>query len=117
MEEHQSFIEKLQGAPEAVKKRWMIVSTAVIMVVVIYFWLAYFNGLVSSLAPAQAPLSVAPAATGPSSNSADAEGSGTTFWDAAKSSLGVLYEAAQSGLKNLGKILEAPREYIVKPPP
>ena len=43
-----SFLEELQSLEESTKTKVLIVSTIVLMLLVFYFWLAYFNGIVSS---------------------------------------------------------------------
>ena len=40
------FLEKLQAADEETKKRIIVVATAVIMTLIIFVWLSYFNNLV-----------------------------------------------------------------------
>ena len=44
---HKGFIEYLQTLPEPSKKRVLIITTAVIMALVIYFWLSYFNNIIA----------------------------------------------------------------------
>ncbi|OGZ53423.1 MAG: hypothetical protein A3B25_01865 [Candidatus Ryanbacteria bacterium RIFCSPLOWO2_01_FULL_48_26] len=39
------FLEKLRSSDEGAKTRWIIIFTSIIMVIVIYVWLAYFNTL------------------------------------------------------------------------
>ena len=41
------FLEELRSLEESTKKKVLYISAAVIMIVVIYFWLAYFNSLVT----------------------------------------------------------------------
>ena len=41
-----NFLHRLQGLDEGHKQKIMIVASVVIMIVVVYFWLAYFNSIV-----------------------------------------------------------------------
>ena len=102
-EEKKSFLKRLQSADEGTKTRWLIVLTVVIMVGVIYVWLAYFNNLVASFSQSQ-PVGQVQAAPG------------NTFWEAAKNNLANLYGIFTDKVRALGNILQAPREYIIKPP-
>ncbi len=134
-----NFLEKLQSASEPAKRRWLVVITAVLMVVVIYVWLAYFNNLIAAFSQQSAPPlasseqapptdSVGLPQTGssqensgqagqvlPEKNSAASPG-GASFWQTLKSSVANLYEVFAGKLRALGDILNAPREYIIKPP-
>lgn len=49
-EEHQkSFLAELQSLDAPTKRKVVIVSTVVVMVIVIYLWFGYFNGLVADV--------------------------------------------------------------------
>jgi hypothetical protein len=51
MDEHpKTFLEELQSLDESAKQKILIVATIIIMIVVIYFWVAYFNNIVSGSA-------------------------------------------------------------------
>jgi len=95
------FLEKLQNSDEGTKRRWMIASTVIIMAVVIYIWLAYFNNLIASFSQPQ-PV-------------ASADGAGFGFWSSLKSGAALLYSGSADKLRAFGEILKAPREYIVQP--
>jgi cytoskeletal protein RodZ len=102
-EEKVNFLKRLQSADESTKRRWLVVLTVIIMSGVIYVWLVYFNNLVASFSQSPPP--------------GQAEASPTiTFWDAAKNSLANLYGIFMGKLRALGDVLQAPREYIIKPP-
>ncbi|MBI4087692.1 MAG: hypothetical protein HY434_02575 [Candidatus Liptonbacteria bacterium] len=96
-----NFLEKLQSSDESTKRRWMFVSTLVVMVAVVYVWFAYFNNLVGNVntpEPREAP------------------GGGFTFWQSMQNGVAILYETVAGKVRALGEILKAPREYIVSPP-
>lgn len=48
-EEENNFLEELQALGEPTKRKILIVATAIIMVIVVYVWFGYFNGLVTNV--------------------------------------------------------------------
>ncbi|OGY99730.1 MAG: hypothetical protein A2945_01885 [Candidatus Liptonbacteria bacterium RIFCSPLOWO2_01_FULL_52_25] len=105
MDQPKSFLEKLQSSDEVTKQRWLVGSAAIIMTIVVFLWLAYFNSFVIG------PRSGVPVEPGPA-----AEGSSATFLGTMKNGASVLYDGFWGKLRALGDILEKPREYIIKPP-
>lgn len=105
MDQQKNFLERLQSSDEATKQRWLIGSAVVIMAVVVFLWLAYFNSFVIG------PRSGAPAEAGQK-----AEGGGVTFFGTMKNGASVIYNGFIGKLRTFGNILEQPREYIIKPP-
>lgn len=97
-----SILEKIQNLDEAAKRRLMFVVTPVIMAVVIFTWLAYFNNIVAN--------SMYAAAENPQ------DGSGFTFLQTMKNGAAVVYESFAGKLRGFGDVLSSPREYIVQPP-
>ena len=93
-------MQRLQSADERTKKRWVIILSAVAMVVIVFIWLKYFNTLVQP--------------GGWDTPSAETEES-FSFWQTMKAGLGVLYDKAAGGIQGLGNILQAPRDYLIKP--
>lgn len=94
-------LHELQALDEPAKKKVLIVATAIAMAIVIYFWLAYFNNFVAGIsqsADEQAPQIAVQSSSG-----------GISFWQNA-------YMGAMNALHGLANILQAPREYLVKPP-
>ena len=98
------FIEKLQSAPYERKRIWMILFTTVVMMVVIYVWLAYFNNLVASLSR---PV----AARTPEMESRDDFSFGQTM----KNGVAAVYSFLRDKLEGLIGILETPKEYLIEP--
>ncbi|MBU6500497.1 MAG: hypothetical protein KGJ89_01555 [Patescibacteria group bacterium] len=107
----EDFLGKIQSADESTKRRWIIICTIVIMVVILYVWLAYFNNLMASVSNQGeniADTSGSPAAARTSS--------GSTFLQSVKNSPAFIYNIFTNSISFLGGILQSPREYIVKPP-
>jgi hypothetical protein len=83
-----SFFEELQSLSESTKQRILVVSTIVIMIVVVYVWLGYFNGIVAQAQSQQ---------TQPTS-------SGNNFWQTVKDDMG-----------NMVNNFKQPGQYTVQP--
>jgi hypothetical protein len=89
-EDRKSFIEELRSLDVPTKRNVLIVSVAVSMIVIVYLWLIYFNGIVSNATP------VAAQSTGTVS-APTAEGTGVlglfavamaSFWQAIRNGAG-----------------------------
>lgn len=98
--EPKNFLEKLQLLDESSKTKIIYVSTACIMAVIIYVWLAYFNNLISGIARGE--------------TSAPKE-EDFSFWNSVSNGTAMLYNNFWNSAQGLGKILQTPREYIVQP--
>jgi len=92
----EQFIKKLQTADEPRKRRWLVLSTAIVMVIVIFVWLRYFNSLVQPDAAAISPSPV-------------------SFWGTMGHGVVAIYHAFTNSIRALGGMLVAPQTYIVKP--
>ena len=102
MEEKKSFLERLQSADDNRKRRWLVVSSGVAMVIVVYVWLAYFNFIIQGPgAPSvQPPEGAAPE---------------LTFFETVKRGSAILYENLAEKIGLLGSRIRAPKEYLVDP--
>lgn len=96
------FLQKLQDSDESTKRRWMFIITAIVMVIVIYLWLAYFNNLIVGFAQPQLQELQ--------------ESSEFTFWQTMKNGTAILYQGSIDKIRDFGEILQTPREYIISPP-
>lgn len=96
------FLKKLQTADETYKKRILVVVSTVVMIIVIYIWLIYFNNLVARETRETVPV----AAT---------QDENPGFWGTMQRGSAVLYHNIVGGIEWLGQAFRAPREYIVKP--
>jgi hypothetical protein len=104
--EEKDFLEKLQSLDEPTKLKVLVVATGITMAVVLYFWLAYFNGLVASVSRPTIADNNVPVPTEPVPTQNNAGPSGLAF----------VYGQFMSMLHGLGNILQAPRQYIIHPP-
>ncbi len=105
MDQPKNFLEKLQSSDEATKQRWLVGSAAVIMTIVVFLWLAYFNSFV-----------IGPQNAAPVSPGSGVGGDRITFWGTMKNGASVIYNGFLGKLRAFGDILKQPREYIIKPP-
>ena len=98
------FLEKLRSADEGTKTRWIIIITSIIMVIVVYIWLAYFNNLFTTAS--------VPAETEPNNQGKSATTNPRT---SLQQRAGALYYIFIDKIRALGTMLKTPREYIVTP--
>jgi hypothetical protein len=93
------FLEKIQNADESVKKRWLVILSAICMLVIILVWLKYFAFI-----------------TRPLGNlSQGGGGEEFSFWETMTTGVSVLGNKFLSALQSFGRILSAPRSYLIKP--
>jgi len=107
----EDILTKLQSLDEPAKAKVLIIATAIIMIVVIYFWLAYFNSIVAGVS---AP-SVADNAAGQGAASTSQEDVGP--WTIVMRAPEFLYGQFMNAAGGLASILRAPRQYVVQPQP
>ncbi len=108
MEENRAydFLKKLQSLDEPTKRKVLIVSTIVIMIVVIFVWIAYFNNIImpssggTATATSTQPVASAPAASGPG------------FWGKMKNDFSGFGEGVAEGFEGIGNAFHGGREYI-----
>jgi hypothetical protein len=96
-EKQKSFLEEVQAFDESVKRKILVVATVVIMIVVAYVWVGYFNGLVAGSSQQDQPPVVAAAQT-PSGNS------GYNLW-----------QSMTSGMADIVNTFRGPGQYTVTP--
>ncbi len=102
------FLEKLQSADEGTKMIWIIIITSVIMVIVVYIWLMYFNNILAT--------AVTPSITKTESiQQKDTDPAAPSFVESMGQRAGSVYHIFIDKIGALGNILKTPREYIVEP--
>lgn len=93
-----NFLEQIRNSSDQIKKRWLIGTSIVIMTVVIWVWLGYFNSLIMR----------------PASSADDKEGK-FSVWDGIRGSGGALWDRMTASVKDIGNKIGGSKEYIVKP--
>ena len=99
-EKVKGFLEELQSLGNAAKKRVLIISTLVIMIIVFTIWLSYFNGIVASAG--QPSISDTSSTVANSAQSAPANG--PSIWQ----NIGV-------GVTSIGNIFKGHSDYTIQP--
>jgi len=104
-EPRKGFIEELQELEAPVKKKVLAVSASIIMAVVVYVWLGYFNTIIASAPAAAIAANATPTST------ARAPG----FF--ARIEGGGAYMARTFGIwaSGMASAVKGPRQYIIKP--
>ena len=95
-EQRKSFLDELRSLDEPVKKRVLIISTIIIMIIVLYIWIGYFNSIVASSSQPTVATAVA--------TSTGATSQGISFWQNIK-----------NGMANIANIVRGPGEYTIQP--
>ncbi len=102
-----SFLDQLQSLDERKKTQVLVITTIVIMAIVIYFWLGYFNSIVSTVSLPTVADNQGQAATNTPTTTGQTQ------------NIPGFFQIMGSGLASIahafGNMLEAPRKYAVKP--
>ncbi len=93
------FIKNLRRADDATKKRWLVILSAIAMLIVLVVWAKYFAA--SLVHPNVEP----------------AEGQGFSFWETMGTGLKVIGRGALSVLRRVGGWFGASQNYIIQPSP
>jgi hypothetical protein len=96
------FIDKLRNSEEHIKLRWLFILSGISMVVIVFFWMKYFNSLVT---PIGAPQQQAEQNTE----------QGFTFWETFKAGLGTVIETTGEALNSLVNTVRQPKSYDITP--
>jgi hypothetical protein len=94
-----NFLERLQAADEDTKRAWTVAGAMVVMGVILFVWLAFFSGSPNA---GTATVSAVPA------------NPGFSLWETATGMIGALADAVGRFAGNIGGIVGAPKEYIIK---
>ena len=91
------FIKQLRRSDDATKKRWLIILSALAMLVVLVFWSKYFAA--SLVRPGEQPT----------------EDQGFSFWETMGTGLKVVGGRAASLLRGAGGWLSRSNNYVIQP--
>jgi len=107
--DQKSFIEEIRSLNEPTKRKIMLGATVIIMVLVIYLWLAYFNTIVPNAVPAVAPQSPSPSIA----SSSDEGGPGIMgmFVDGASS----FWQSVVGGARDMAGVIRNSKQYDINP--
>ncbi len=126
-----SFLAQLQSLEEPIKRRILVGATAVVMVVVVYIWVGYFNSIVlnnpvelanqSAVAgagtggAATGTIAIQPGAAQTPAAQGSPAANTPSFWSQLGSGFVSLYNDMAGGVKNIGGSLQAPKDYNITP--
>lgn len=99
-----SFIEYLQGLPKASKRKVLVASVVVIMTIIVFFWIAYFNSMIAAITESSTQ-----------SPSVEETAQGVDIWHQFTGGMGLIYSQFSRAAQGLSDIFQAPRQYIVEP--
>lgn len=95
-------MENLRSKDNETKKIVLIFSSALVMIIVAFVWLKYFDTLIQ---PLDSLL--------PEEKTKVEEG--FSFFETIKAGLAVIYDSFKNSLESLRQILGRPRDYIIEP--
>lgn len=96
-------LKYLRSAPEDVKQKWLLGTSALAMIMIVSLWLAYFNTLLEPLGGTASP---------PRTQNAAQEDS---TWDTMALGVRLTLAKFKDGLLFLESAFRAPRDYIINP--
>lgn len=96
-------IKKLQSAPEHIKQRWLLGTSALAMIFVLFLWLAYFNTLLE------------PLGSSTSRARSESESREDSAWDTMQLGVRFTFTKLKNGVLFLVGAFQAPRDYIIEP--
>lgn len=91
-----SFLDRLRGADDATKRRWIFGLSVLVMAIIVGVWLAYFNSLLKPAVPASAT-------------------NGFSIGDSVTGGFAATIETLKSGMGRFVDIFKASRSYSITP--
>jgi cytoskeletal protein RodZ len=123
-----SFLEEIQSLSDVAKKRVLIISTIIIMVIVVGVWFSYFNNILAQANHGASEQTASAAATvAPSDEPSPFPATATTTTDvaptasanaaapAATPSGPTLWQHIENGFNWIGNIFKGPSNYTIQP--
>jgi len=96
------------------KRRVLIAASAVMMALVVYVWIGYFNSIVMGN-PVQLANQGAVAQSGTAAPAVATQPSAPGFWTELGSGFVSMYHGMVSGFQGAGNALQAPKQYEITP--
>ncbi len=97
-EKPRGFIEELQALDHAAKKKVLVISTIIVMVVVVGVWSLYLNNMINSASQSTAPEASSTASNGSS------PANGPSMW-----------QNIETGVFSIGNIFKGHSDYKIQP--
>lgn len=89
-------LEKIQDSDETTKKRWLIGTTTVAMILVIVLWLVYINWVIKS------------------ANETEVKESSLSFWQIFKNGLNIISKSIWNNIKDFVSKITSERTIIIE---
>jgi hypothetical protein len=110
-----TFLQELQSLEESTKTKVLVVTSIVLAIIVFYFWLAYFSGIVLGGAQSlTADQDQEQAAASPSLSSLPVASPDQGFWGRVGNGTAIVGRSIGSGFEWIGQAFESPKEYKIK---
>jgi len=100
-----SFIEELRSLSVPAKRKVMISVTIATMLVVVYFWVAYFNSIVPNVSPT----------TQVSATAEESDTNGPGVLGLLANAAGSLWQAIGNGVQGVTGAVRNPKQYNISP--
>jgi uncharacterized membrane protein YraQ (UPF0718 family) len=103
-------LEELQSLNEITKKRVLVITTIIIMIIIVGIWISYLNGIVAGpaeQAAAQANANAA-ASAAPIAASAPVKANGPSMWQEVEHWFGSIPDS-------IANIFQKPSQYTIQP--
>ncbi len=93
-----NFIEKIQNSDERAKRRWLVISSAITMAIVLVLWIFYVSFIFQV----------------PSAEQTNIQTDEPGFWQIFKNGAVVVFNSASEGLKNLISQLTGEKTIVIQ---
>jgi len=93
-----NFIEKIQNSDERTKRKWLVICSAVAMVVIVAFWVFYIKSIFEIPQPIQA----------------ETQASGPGFWDIFKNGASIVFNSIINNIKSIFANLTGSKTVIIQ---
>jgi hypothetical protein len=112
-ENKKTFLEELRSLDEPIKRRALVIGSAVLMVAVVFVWFAYFNDIV--IGGQEQAQAVNATANTPAAAPVQTPTSQTQTANAAAVAAPSLWQNIENGFGDIAHMFQAPRQYNIQP--
>lgn len=106
--DNKSILEKLRALDNPVKLKVMMIATILVMILVVFLWVAYFNAVI---VPSLAPVDI----TQTSTTVSEVPDSGSGISDLFSSTMSSFWDVMKNAGRSFKEIVQNPKQYNVSP--